>query len=388
MLKIEGSVELLKLIKQLINNYNTKPINLYIFGKPGIGKTQILQKIADEYGYNILNLRLSTLNVEDIIGIPLPNGSWIIPKNILKLNEKKSILFLDEFNMGNSNIMPAIFNLIDRTEMINGFKLNNDVIIIAASNKPNQNIYAKELAIPLRNRFVYIEYEPEISGFLNYLSNNFKYDKISYNRYTEIDKKVYENNLNLRQILIAYLNENKNMLHYEDNKYYNEIIDEIYSFPTPRSYEYSLILNEEYKFAIEDSLTMAVGNYAASNIIKYINSILEFKNVDDDIKNEKVRIIKNGDKIDIIKTMHYLALLTMKLHNLDTNIKDQKILNITENIFLNYPGELISYYIELNNIYDNNFKHKYILKLMAKNADVAKKIGTIIKEFDISGINI
>lgn len=388
MLKIEGSVELLKLIKQLINNYNTKPINLYIFGKPGIGKTQILQKIADEYGYNILNLRLSTLNVEDIIGIPLPNGSWIIPKNILKLNEKKSILFLDEFNMGNSNIMPAIFNLIDRIELINGFKLNNDVIIIAASNKPNQNIYAKELAIPLRNRFVYIEYEPEISGFLNYLSNNFKYDKISYNRYTEIDKKVYENNLNLRQILIAYLNENKNMLHYEDNKYYNEIIDEIYSFPTPRSYEYSLILNEEYKFAIEDSLTMAVGNYAASNIIKYINSILEFKNVDDDIKNEKVRIIKNGDKVDIIKTMHYLALLTMKLHNLDTNIKDQKILNITENIFLNYPGELISYYIELNNIYDNNFKHKYILKLMAKNADVAKKIGTIIKEFDISGINI
>ena len=56
----------------LLNIAPTRPV--FIWGAPGIGKSALVQKFADEVGMECVSLLGSQLAPEDIIGIPRING--------------------------------------------------------------------------------------------------------------------------------------------------------------------------------------------------------------------------------------------------------------------------------------------------------------------------
>lgn len=337
MLKIQGSKEYTKILKQFVEHYNPQyPINLFVFGPPGIGKTQILHTLFKNRF--VFNLRLSTVNIEDIIGIPLPNGSWIIPEFLKKLQEhNNSILFLDEINMGRE-VLSAIFNLIDRQELINGFKLKDNTIVIAAGNRTLDNIYAKDLAFPLRNRFVYIEYEASAEDFANYLINtdNF-YDNIVYDRYTELDKKLDNIKLDIKDLVAKFIIDNQSLLHYKYDDKIKNVIEDLYTFPTPRSIEFGITLVKHYKFSIDDAFRMSCGDYFTMKLVEYLEALLQFGDIDEDIANKNVRLYKELDK-----NISYINIMALKLANLIKNKKDNDIAKtILIEIYKKYPEELI-----------------------------------------------
>lgn len=337
MLRISGSREYVKILKQFVENYNPKhTVNLFVFGPPGIGKTQILHTLFKDWF--VFNLRLSTTNIEDIIGIPLPNGNWIIPTFLKKLQEhEKSILFLDEINMGRE-VLSAVFNLIDRQELINGFKLREDIIIFAAGNRIEDNVYAKHLAFPLRNRFVYIEYEPTSEDFASYLGNSEKfYDDIVYDRYTELDKKLKETKVDIKDIVAKFVVDNQDLIHYKYNDKIKNVVEDLYAFPTPRSIEYGINLVKYYKFSIEDAFTMACGDYFTLKLIDYLNALLQFHDIENDIKNKSVRIFQEIDK-----NISYINLLSLKIANMIRENKDlETAKDLLVDVYKKFPEELI-----------------------------------------------
>lgn len=337
MLKIRGSKEYVAILKQFVENYNPKyPINLFVFGPPGIGKTQILHTLFSNWF--VFNLRLSTTNIEDIIGIPLPNGGWIIPSFLKKLQEhENSILFLDEINMGRE-VLSAVFNLIDRQELINGFKLKENVIVFAAGNKIEDNVYAKHLAFPLRNRFVYIEYEPLAEDFANYLSNTEKfYDDIVYDRYTELDKKLKESKLDIKDLVAKFIIDNQDLLHYKFNNKIKDVVEDLYAFPTPRTIEYGINLVKYYKFSIEDAFTMSCGDYFAMKLVEYLDALLQFGDIEKDIENKQVRTFKEIDK-----NIAYINILSLKIANMIRNNKNiENAKDILIDVYRKFPEELI-----------------------------------------------
>ena len=95
----------------LLNIAPTRPV--FIWGAPGIGKSALVQKFADEVGMECVSLLGSQLAPEDIIGIPRINGEtseFLPPKMIAR--KEPYVLFLDELNACSQEVQKAFYSLI------------------------------------------------------------------------------------------------------------------------------------------------------------------------------------------------------------------------------------------------------------------------------------
>ncbi len=63
---------------------------LMVWGAPGIGKSTILRRIAEERGIGFIDIRLAQREPVDIRGLPVPNNEKEFKgKNIMRLNKVK-----------------------------------------------------------------------------------------------------------------------------------------------------------------------------------------------------------------------------------------------------------------------------------------------------------
>jgi MoxR-like ATPase len=71
-----------------------------VWGPPGIGKSSIVQQLAQENDFDFVDLRLSQLAPTDLRGLPVAEAGlskWYPPEFLPQ--EGRGILFLDELNM-------------------------------------------------------------------------------------------------------------------------------------------------------------------------------------------------------------------------------------------------------------------------------------------------
>ena len=71
-----------------------------IWGAPGIGKSSVVQMVAQQHDLDLIDLRISQLAPTDLRGLPVPENNkakWYPPEFLP--TEGKGILFLDEINM-------------------------------------------------------------------------------------------------------------------------------------------------------------------------------------------------------------------------------------------------------------------------------------------------
>lgn len=172
-------------------------IPLLLWGKPGIGKSDIVKKVAKNNGYELIDIRLSQKESVDIIGMPITstiniNGedhnvldfhppSWFVKA----LFEGNCVLFFDEINRGRREVLQAIFQIIyDRT--LNGNKLPDTVYMCAACNPPSEGEDVIELGNALNDRFLHIFAEPSVKDWIEWAKENeIDPDIIEYARTTQ-----------------------------------------------------------------------------------------------------------------------------------------------------------------------------------------------------------
>ena len=115
-----------------------------LWGAPGIGKSQIIRKIADDHGAKVIDIRLSQMEPSDLRGIPFKNGDlvdWSIP-SILP-NEKRhgiqGVLFLDEITSAPPTVSAAAYQLIlDRK--LGEYEVPVGWVIFAAGNRQGYSV--------------------------------------------------------------------------------------------------------------------------------------------------------------------------------------------------------------------------------------------------------
>ena len=121
-----NSTELKNALKMILKSGKTdtgdKRLTAAIFGKPGIGKSQIVEALAKELGMKFIDFRLSQIDNTDLKGIPHVEEKskmcyWASPEELpLKNNPKykgtKGILFLDEINRASEDVLQSCFQLI------------------------------------------------------------------------------------------------------------------------------------------------------------------------------------------------------------------------------------------------------------------------------------
>ena len=158
-----NSSQMPRILKQCFDA-NVTPI---IWGRHGIGKSQIVQSLANELEFGFVDLRLGQMEVGDLIGLPSKEDGrtvWLKPSWFP--NEKTNgILFLDELNRARLDVLQAIFQLVLER------KLHTHILpegwkVVCAANPSGGDYFVNELDPALLDRFLHIHFRPETAEWI------------------------------------------------------------------------------------------------------------------------------------------------------------------------------------------------------------------------------
>jgi hypothetical protein len=142
---------------------NKRPI--FLWGPPGIGKSDIIKQLGTELDAHVIDVRLSLWEPTDIKGIPYFDSvnetmKWAppaeLPSKEFASKHSKIVLFLDEMNSAAPSVQAAAYQLV-LNRRVGTYELPDNVVLVAAGNRETDKGVTYRMPAPLANRFVHLE---------------------------------------------------------------------------------------------------------------------------------------------------------------------------------------------------------------------------------------
>lgn len=162
---------------------------VFLWGPPGIGKSDLIEGIADDMNALVIDLRLGQMEPTDLRGIPYYNKElnlmdWAPPVDLPneKLAKKYDniVLFLDELTSGAPSVQAAAYQLV-LNRRIGNYILPDNVVIVAAGNRESDKGVVYRMPTPLANRFVHLELKVDFDSWVDWaVTNNIHRDVVGY----------------------------------------------------------------------------------------------------------------------------------------------------------------------------------------------------------------
>ncbi|WP_224814274.1 AAA family ATPase [Hasllibacter sp. MH4015] len=146
-------------------------VSWMLHGRPGVGKTEIIQTLADEVGAKLFDLRLTTIEPQDLRGLPFYDHDagktvWYRPED-LPDTDAPAILFLDELTAAPPALQPTVYGLIQERR-VGRHTLPDSVLIVAAGNMVEDGAVAYEMGTALSDRLVHIVVQADATDWLTH----------------------------------------------------------------------------------------------------------------------------------------------------------------------------------------------------------------------------
>ena len=227
--------------KRSIRRAFKKQRPIFIWGPPGIGKSEVVHQIGDEYKKSlVIDIRLSLWEPTDIKGIPYFDAVqgrmvWAPPVELPDEATAKKydviILFMDEMNSAPPAVQAAAYQLI-LNRRVGTYHLPKNVVIVAAGNREADKGVTYRMPAPLANRFVHLEMKVDFDDWFSWASEN-----------------------RLHQDVVGYISFSKKDLYDFDPKSPSR------SFATPRSWSFvsELLEDDDDENTTTDLVSGAVG---------------------------------------------------------------------------------------------------------------------------------
>jgi MoxR-like ATPase len=170
---------------------------IFLWGPPGIGKSDIVAQITDSLpNSHLIDIRLSLWEPTDIKGIPYYAANdnkmvWAEPAE-LPTEEFASqydniVVFFDEMNSAAPAVQAAAYQLI-LNRRVGQYKLPDNVIIIAAGNREADKGVTYRMPAPLANRFVHLELAVDFDDWFQWaVDNNQHKDVVGFLTFSKKD---------------------------------------------------------------------------------------------------------------------------------------------------------------------------------------------------------
>lgn len=152
---------------------------LFIWGPPGIGKSEVVADVTKELGGHMIDLRMAQMEPTDIRGIPYFNKDlnkmdWAAPVDLpdeeLASKYPIVVLFLDEMNSASPAVQAAGYQLI-LNRRVGKYVLPDNVVIIAAGNRDSDKGVTYRMPMPLANRFLHLEMRADFTSWQTWAVN-------------------------------------------------------------------------------------------------------------------------------------------------------------------------------------------------------------------------
>ena len=173
------------LVQQQLDGKNTPPV--FLWGPPGVGKSEGVREIAAEKGIDIIDIRLGQMDPVDIRGVPyIKDGitKWAVPEFFPRDPNKKAILFLDELATADPSIQVVAYQLIHERQC-GEYKLPPKVYVCAAGNGTGQYAISNSISSALANRMLHLDVEPDPDAWCKWaVTHNIAPDVIGFIRFS------------------------------------------------------------------------------------------------------------------------------------------------------------------------------------------------------------
>jgi len=165
-----------KSAKRSINRAIKMRRAVFLWGPPGIGKSDIVKQIGDDAGREVIDVRLALWEPTDIKGIPYYNAdqgtmTWAPPAELPTDPNSTAIIFLDELNSAPPAVQAAAYQLI-LNKRVGTYKLPAGVDIVAAGNRDGDRGVTYRMPAPLANRFVHLEAKVDFDDWQDWATLN------------------------------------------------------------------------------------------------------------------------------------------------------------------------------------------------------------------------
>jgi MoxR-like ATPase len=175
--------------KQLLHALSVTQAPAFLWGPPGIGKSDIVKEFAEDLGADLLVLKASEIRPEELLGLPgLREEGFTTYHPLLPLyrlteewsranpgeTPRPTVLFLDEMNCAPPDLLASYqYLLLERTVGgLGGQKLRDDVTIVAAGNRTSDGAFVHTLSTPLASRVVHLHLRPSFDDWREWARRN------------------------------------------------------------------------------------------------------------------------------------------------------------------------------------------------------------------------
>lgn len=162
---------------------------VFLMGPPGIGKTAIMEQIAQELGIGLISYSMTHHTRQSALGLP-----FIVHKNydgmecdvseytmseiiaavydmMQETGIKEGILFLDEINCVSETLSPIMLQFL-QYKIFGRHKVPPGWIVVTAGNPPEYNNSVHEFDIVTWDRLKRIDIEPNFDTWKEYALNS------------------------------------------------------------------------------------------------------------------------------------------------------------------------------------------------------------------------
>ena len=183
--------------KSSITHAMKKKRPIFLWGPPGIGKSEVVEQITNNLpNSHLIDIRLSLWEPTDIKGIPYfdsYSGTMVwgapseLPSEEFAAQYDNIVLFLDEMNSAAPSVQAAAYQLI-LNRRVGQYKLPDNVMIVAAGNRDADKGVTYRMPAPLANRFVHLELAVSFDDWFEWaVNNNIHKDVVGYLQFSKKD---------------------------------------------------------------------------------------------------------------------------------------------------------------------------------------------------------
>ena len=224
---------------------------VFVWGPPGIGKSDLIKQIGADTNSAVIDVRLSLWDPTDIKGVPYFDSNegvmrWAPPEELpspaYAKQHERVILFLDEMNSAAPSVQAAAYQLV-LNRRVGTYHLPDNVVIVAAGNRDSDKGVTYRMPAPLSNRFLHLEMTHSFDDWFEWATEN----------------KIHKD-------IVGFLNWQKSSLYTFDPKSSSK------TFATPRSWSFVsdlLVDNDCDQDTLTTLITGAIGDGAAISFINY-----------------------------------------------------------------------------------------------------------------------
>ena len=158
---------------------------VFLLGAPGIGKTAIMEQIAQEMGIALVSYSMTHHTRQSALGLPFITqktygedeysvSEYTMSEIIASVYEtmersglKEGILFLDEINCVSETLFPSMLQFL-QYKVFGRHAVPEGWVIVTAGNPPEYNRMVREFDVVTMDRMKLVEVEPDLKAWQRY----------------------------------------------------------------------------------------------------------------------------------------------------------------------------------------------------------------------------